>query len=87
MSKSIVNTFLPEVYYCQQAAGSNYYPGFQGGRGFGSLFEAAKNIALLFMKNGVLPVLKDEAGDLKQDVTSGKGIKRSLKASSKKVGK
>lgn len=87
MSKSIVSTFPPEVYYRQQAAGSNYYPVFQGGRGFGSLFKAAKNIALPFMKNVVLPVMKDEAGQLIQDVTSGKGIKQSLKRSAKRVGK
>ena len=66
MSKSLVSTFPPEVYYSQQAAGTQYYPVFQGGRGFGSLFKAAKNIAVPFMKNIVLPVLKDEAGQLIQ---------------------
>ena len=44
-------------------------------------------MALPFMKNVVLPVMKDEAGQLIQDVTSGKEIKRSLEASSKRVGK
>ena len=76
MSKSILNTFPPEVYYRQQASGSNYYLVFQGGLGFGSLFKAAKKLALPFMKNAVLPVMKDEAGQLVKDVTSGKGIKK-----------
>ena len=44
-------------------------------------------MALPFMKNVVLPVMKDEAGQLIQDVTSGKEIKRSLEGSSKRVGK
>ena len=87
MSKSIVSEFPPEVYYRQQAAGLNYYPVFQGGRSFGSLFEAAKNIALPFMKNVVLPVMKAEVRQLIQDETSGKKIKRSLKACSKRVEK
>ena len=39
------------------------------------------------MKNIVLPVLKDEAGQLIQDVTSGKGLKNSLVSSAKRVGK
>ena len=88
MSKSFVSTFAPDVYYGEQAAaGSQYYPVFQGGRGFGSLFKAAKNMALPFMKNIVLPVIKDEAGQLIQDVTSGKGLKASLKNSAKRAGK
>ena len=87
MSKSVISTFAPDVYYRQQASGTNYYPVFQGGRGFGNLFKAAKNIALPFMKNIVLPVIKDEASQLIQDVTSGKGIKASIKNSAKQAGK
>ena len=75
MSNLIVSTFPPEVYHCQQAAGSNYYPVFQGGHGFRSLLKAAKSIALSFMKNVVLPVMEDETGQLIYHVASGKGIK------------
>ena len=87
MSRSFISTFPPEVYYGDQAKGTNFYPMYQGGRGIGSLFKLAKNIAIPFMKNVVLPVVKDEASQLLKDVPSGKSLKNSLKSSAKRTEK
>ena len=87
MNRSFISTFSPEVYYGNQAKGTNFYPTYQSGRGIGSLFKAAKNIAVAFMKNVLLPVVKDEASQLLKDVASGKSLKNSLKSSAKRTGK
>ena len=83
MNRSFISTFPPEVYYGNQAKGTNFYPTYQGDRGIGSLFKAAKNIAVHFMKNVLLPVVKDEASQLLKEVASGKSLKNSLKSSAK----
>ena len=77
----------PEVYYGNQAKGTNFYRMYLCGRGVGSLFKVAKNIAFPFMKNVVLPVVKDEASQLLKDVASRKSLKNSLKSSAKRTGK
>ena len=87
MNRSFISTFPPEVYYGNQAKATNFYLTYQGGRGIGSLFKAAKNIAIPFMKNVLLPVIKDEASQLLNDVASGKSLKNSLKSSAKRIGK
>ena len=61
MNKSFISAFPPEVYYGNQAEGTDFYLTYQGGKGIRSLFKAAKNIAVPFMKNVVLPVIKYEA--------------------------
>ena len=53
----------------------------------GSLFKVAKNIAVPFMKNVLLPVVKDKASQLLKDTAIGKGLKNSLKSSAKRTGK
>ena len=85
MNRSFISMFPPEVYYGNQAKATNFYPTYQGGRGAGSLFKAAKNIAVPFMKNVLLPFVKDEASQLRKDVASGKSLKNSLKSSAKRT--
>ena len=87
MNRAFISTFTPEVYYGNQAKGTNFYPTYQCGRGIGSLIKTAKNIAVPFMKNVVLPVVKDEASQLLKDVASGKSLKNSLKSLAKRTGK
>ena len=59
----IVPTFNPKLYYTRQLRGSTHYPIYQSGRGLGSrLFS-------------ILPTVKQEAGQVFKDITSGVGIK------------
>ena len=72
----IVPTFNPGLYYNRQLRGNTHYPIYQSGRGLGSrLFNIIKSVGALILKDVVLPTVKQEAGQVLKDITSGVGIK------------
>ena len=83
-----VPTFNPELYYTRQLRGSTHYPIYQSGRGLGSkLFSIVKSVGAPLLKDVILPAVKQEAGQVLKDITSGVGIKRALKQGAKRAGK
>ena len=73
----IVPTFNPGLYYNRQLMGNTHYPIFQSGRGLGSrLFNIVKSVGAPILKDIILPTVKQEAGEVLKDITSGVGIKR-----------
>ena len=84
----IVPTFNPELYYTRQLKGNTHYPIYQSGRGLGSrLFSIVKSVGAPLLKDVILPAVKQEAGQVLKDITSGVGIKRALKQGAKRAGK
>ena len=84
----IVPTFNPELYYTRQLRGNTHYPIYQTGRGLGSrLFSIVKSVGAPLLKDVILPTVKQEAGRVLKDITSGVGIKRALKQGAKRAGK
>ena len=84
----IVPTFNPELYYTRQLRGNTHYPIYQSGRGLGSrLFSIVKSVGAPLLKDVILPAVKQEAGQVLKDITSGVGIKRALKQGAKRAGK
>ena len=84
----IVPTFNPELYYTRQLRGNTHYPIYQSGRGLGSrLFSIVKSVDAPLLKDVILPAVKQEAGQVLKDITSGIGIKRALKQGAKRAGK
>ena len=84
----IVPTFNPELYYTRQLRGNTHYPIYQSGRGLGSrLFSIVKSVGTPLLKDVILPAVKQEAGQVSKDITSGVGIKRALKQGAKRAGK
>ena len=83
----IVPTFNPELYHNRQLTGNTHYPINQSGRGLGSrLFNIVKSVGAPLLKD-VLPTVKQEAGQVLKDITSGVGIKKALKQGAKRAGK
>ena len=70
----IVPTFNPEL--C-----NTHYPIYQSGRGL------VKSVGAPLLKDVILPTVKQEAGQVLKDITSGVGIKRALKQRAKRAGK
>ena len=84
----IVPTFNPELYYTRQLRGNTHYPIYQSGRGLGSrLFSIVKSVGAPLLKDVILPAVKQEAGQVLKDITSGVGIKRALEQGAKRAGK
>ena len=84
----IVPTFNPELYYTRQLRGNTHYPIYQSGRGLGSrLFSIVKSVGAPLLKDVILPAVKQEAGQVFKDITSGVGIKSTLKQGAKRAGK
>ena len=84
----IVPTFNPELYYNRQLRGITHYPIFQSGRGLGSrLFNIFKTVGAPLLKDVILPTVKEEAGQVLKDITSGVGVKNALKRGAKRAGK
>ena len=84
----IVPTFNPELYHTHQLRGNTHYPIYQSGRGLGSrLFSIVKIVGAPLSKDVILPTVKQEAGQVLNDITSSVGIKRALKQSAKRAGK
>ena len=88
LDQTIVPTFNPELYYTRQLRGNTHYPIYQSGRGLGSrLFSIVKSVGAPLLKDVILPTVKEEAGQVLKDITSGVGIKRALKQGAKRAGK
>ena len=84
----IVPTFNLELYYTRQLRGNTHYPIYQSGRGLGSrFFSIVKSVGAPLLKDVILPAVKQEAGQVLKDITSGVGIKRALKQGAKRAGK
>ena len=83
-----MSIFNPRTYYTQQLRGSSHYPIYQSGRGLGShLFKIAKTIGTPLLKDIIIPTVKQEAGQVLQDIASGVGVKSALKRGTKRSGK
>ena len=81
-----ISSFNPRTYYTQQLHGSS--PIYQSGRGLGSrLFKIAKTIGTSLLKDIIIPTVKQEAGQVLQDIASGVGVKSALKRGAKRAGK
>ena len=84
----IIPTFNPELYYTHQLRGNTHYPIYQSGRGLGwRLFSIVKSVGAPLLKVVILPTVKQEAGQVLKDITSGVGIKKALKQGAKRAGK
>ena len=84
----IVPTCNPELYYTRQLRGNTHYPVYQSGRGLGSrLFSIVKSVGAPLLKDVILPTVKQDAGQVLKDITSGVGIKKALKQGTKRAGK
>ena len=83
-----ISSFNPRTYYTQQLRGSSHYPIYQSGRGLGSrLFKIAKTIGTPLLKDIIIPTVKQEVGQVLQDIASGVGVKSALKRGAKRAGK
>ena len=83
----IVPTFNPELYYTRESRGITHYPIYQSGRELGSrLFSIVKSVGAPSLKDVILPTVKQEAGQVLKDITSGVRIKRALKQGAKRAG-
>ena len=83
-----MSIFNPRTYYTQQLRGSSHYPIYQSGRGLGSrLFKIAKTIGTPLLKDIIIPTVKQEVGQVLQDIASGVGVKSALKHGAKRAGK
>ena len=51
------------------------------------LFKTAKTIGTSMLKDIIIPTVKQEAGQVLQDITSGVGVKSALKRGVKRAGK
>ena len=81
-------TFNPELYYTDQLRGNTHYPIYQSGRRLGSrFFSIVKSVGAPLLKDVILLTVKQEAGQVLKDITSGVGIKRALKQGAKRAGK
>ena len=78
----------PATYYTHQLKGNLNYPIYQSGRGLGSrLFNIVKSVGSPLLKEIILPTVKAEAGQVRKDITSGVGVKNTLKHGAKRAGK
>ena len=76
------------MYYTRQLRGNTHYPIYQSGRGLGSrLFSIVKSVGTPLLKDVILPAVKQEAGQVLKDITSGVGIERALKQGARRAGK
>ena len=88
LDPTIVVTFNPELYYTRQLRGNTHYPIYQSGRGLGSrLFSIIKSVGEPILKDVILPTVKEEAGQVLKDITSGVGLKNALKRGAKRTRK
>ena len=88
LDQTIIPTFNPELYYTRQLRGNTHYPIYQSGRGLGSrLFNIVKSVGAPLLKDVILPTVKEEAGQVLKDITSGVGVKNALKRGAKRAGK
>ena len=88
LDPTIVPTFNPELYYTRQLRGNTHNPIYQSGRGLGSrLFSIIKSVGAPILKDVILPTVKEEAGQVLKDITSGVGLKNALKRGAKRTGK
>ena len=84
----LLREFNPVTYYSQQLKGNLNYPIYQSGRGLGSrLFNIVKNVGAPLLKEVILPTVKEEAGQVIKDITSGVGVKKALRKGAKRAGK
>ena len=84
----IVPTFNSELYYNRQLRGNTHCPIYQSGRGLGSrLFNIIKSVGASILKDVILPTVKQEAGQVLKEITSGVGVKKALKQGAKRAGK
>ena len=84
----IVPNFNLELYYNRQLRGNTHYPIYQSGRGLGSrLFNIIKSVGAPIFKDVILPTVKQEAGQVLKDITSGVGVEKALKQGAKRAGK
>ena len=75
-----VPIFNSELYYNRQLRGYTHYPIYQSGRGLGSrIFNIFKSVGAPLLKDVILLTVKQEAGQVLKDITSGVGIKKTLK--------
>ena len=82
LDQTIIPTFNPELYYTRQLRGNTHYPIYQSGRGLGSrLFNIVKSVGSPLLKDVILPTVKEEAGQVLKDITSGVGMKNDKFAS------
>ena len=76
------------TYYTQQLRSSSHCPIYQSGRGLGSrLFKIAKTIGTPLLKDIIIPTVKQEAGQVLQDIASCVGVNNALKSGAKRAGK
>ena len=88
LDPTIVPTFSPELYCTRQLRCITHYPIYQSGRGLGSrLFNIVKSLGAPLLKDVILPTVKEEAGHVLKDITSGIGLKNALKLGAKRAGK
>ena len=88
LDQTMVPTFNPELYNTHQLRGNTHYPIYQSGQGLGSrLFNIVKSVGAPLLKDVILPAVKQEAGQVLKDITSGVGIKRALKQGAKRAGR
>ena len=84
----IVPTFNPGLYYNRQLRVNTHYRIYQSGRGLGSrLFNIVKSVGAPILKDVILPTVKQEAGQVLKNITSGVGVKKALKQGAKRAGK
>ena len=82
------NDSNPELYYTRQLRGNTHYPIYQSGRGLGSrLFSIVKSVGAPLLKDVIIPTVKQEAGQVLKDITTGVGIRKALKQGAKRAGK
>ena len=82
------SVFNLRTYYTQQLRGSSHYPIHQSGRGLGSrLSKIVKTIGTPLLKDIIIPAVRQEAGQVLQDIASGVGVKSALKRGTKRAGR
>ena len=87
LDPTVVPTFNPELYYTCQLRGNTHYPIYQSGRALSSrLLNIVKSVGPPSLKDVVLPTVKEEAGLVLKDITSGVGLKNALKRGAKHAG-
>ena len=88
LNPMIVPTFNPELYYTRQLRGNTHCCIYQSGQGVGlRIFSIVKSVGAPLLKDAILPTVKQEAGQVLKDITSGVGIKKALKQGAKRAGK
>ena len=77
----IVPTFNPGLYHNRQLRGNTHCPIYQSGRGLSSrLFNIIKSVGAPILEDVILPTVKQEAGQVFKDITSGVCVKKAQRA-------